>query len=1059
MAAEREMTQSLEWRNRRITGFVGLTGSLIAVVGLLYAATAAPLTITFEDVNPSSSTLDPTDPDGASGGRINRLASVPGDNQIFYAASEWGGLYKSVDGGQTWSRLDGHMPVATWDVDVDPFTTSNVVATSFYGGRLNSISGIQVSADAGVTWAHPPTAHPDPALEGTPDDNTPDPGFRCLRDPGEDLTQPEVRRVEPSAFGIGIRPDASQNVFVGTNCGVAISNDSGATWRFVDPSPGDPADNVWDVVVQAGGPMGQGIVDVCGDDGQLRSVDGGATWIAGAGLPSGRCSIAVSPDEAYVLFVAAADNNIYESDNAGAAWTNLGTPDVNRQGRVPFVVTNQRTGAAFDLWFGDISLYSAGCTTPAMPMQGGAIRCPAGRTVPTSPPPTGWAGPFTRRGTVPAPAQQAAHDDAGYLVFDSTAATDACPMLFSSDGGVYVNTDQTAACQTPSWEQPNVTPHALWLYAMDGADQPGDVTEDLYFGAQDNGSFATQTAGAAAPAWVNQDCCDSFDMIADATRVLSTLCCGFSTRVGNAGLTGNAAINNPAGGVPAFNFPDYIDQFGLNQYVAVTTTGAFTTTDITASPVVWTQLGTASTPAGGFCAVHAAVSGGTPTFYAQTFCVTSTNSVFELPGSGQLWKFTGTDPTGMWQRVDNNDGLTGGFGIVGVAPTDPNRIYASNLTATGPQMVFSTDGGVTWNNDTGLDTMMTGGGTFRYQTRRGPTPQPRFNGYPQPSLVAFDSQDPNVVVAGGRDSGVFLSIDGGGNWLLLTDPIDSANSGTPHLPRPWFAYFDREPTDLPGELSVFIGTQGRGVWRISVANLPPVCDANGPYLAECAGPTTPLTLDGSGSSDPDGDPLDFIWTGPFVGGTASGPMPTVDFPGAGTFSVDLEVSDSFASDVCSADVTVVDSTPPVVSCAATTAMLWPPNHDLVAVGLASSAVDVCSGTQPVTINVFGDEDDEEGSGDGNHSPDARQDPALRLRAERQGSNDGRVYLILTTATDAAGNVGHGCCTVVVPHSRSTADVASVEAQAAAAEAFCEANAAAPAGYFVIGDGPVIGPKQ
>jgi hypothetical protein len=36
----------------------------------------------------------------------------------------------------------------------------------------------------------------------------------------------------------------------------------------------------------------------------------------------------------------------------------------------------------------------------------------------------------------------------------------------------------------------------------------------------------------------------------------------------------------------------------------------------------------------------------------------------------------------------------------------------------------------------------------------------------------------------------------------------------------------------------------------------------------------------------------------------------------------------------------------------------------------------------------------------------------------------------------------------------------VDAQAAAARAFCEANnGAAPPGYFVIGDGPIIGPKQ
>jgi hypothetical protein len=39
-------------------------------------------------------------------------------------------------------------------------------------------------------------------------------------------------------------------------------------------------------------------------------------------------------------------------------------------------------------------------------------------------------------------------------------------------------------------------------------------------------------------------------------------------------------------------------------------------------------------------------------------------------------------------------------------------------------------------------------------------------------------------------------------------------------------------------------------------------------------------------------------------------------------------------------------------------------------------------------------------------------------------------------------------------------IASVNAQAAAARAFCQANGgAAPAGYFFVGDGPVIGPKQ
>jgi hypothetical protein len=40
------------------------------------------------------------------------------------------------------------------------------------------------------------------------------------------------------------------------------------------------------------------------------------------------------------------------------------------------------------------------------------------------------------------------------------------------------------------------------------------------------------------------------------------------------------------------------------------------------------------------------------------------------------------------------------------------------------------------------------------------------------------------------------------------------------------------------------------------------------------------------------------------------------------------------------------------------------------------------------------------------------------------------------------------------------DQDAVNAQAAAAKAYCLAhNGAPPPGYFVIGDGPVIGPKQ
>jgi hypothetical protein len=260
----------------------------------LQPAAAQFFTTTVDQIGPERSTLDATDPDGASGGRVNGLAAVPGDNQTFYAASEWGGLFKSTDGARTWSHLPGHVPVATWDVEVDPANTNRVYATSLYDGRVNSIAGINVSTDGGQTWTHPPTA-------------TPPDGF---------CADPE-RREEPSAFGIAIDPADSRDVYVGTNCGLAISDDRGATWRFVDPTPADGGDDVWDIVVHH-----DGTIDLCGDDGHRRSTDGGATWSTAIGvdrLPGGRCSITASPDEAHVLF-AVSGTTIFETDDGGGAW-------------------------------------------------------------------------------------------------------------------------------------------------------------------------------------------------------------------------------------------------------------------------------------------------------------------------------------------------------------------------------------------------------------------------------------------------------------------------------------------------------------------------------------------------------------------------------------------------------------------------------------------------------------------------------------------------------------------------------------------------------------------
>lgn len=195
---------------------------------------------------------------------------------------------------------------------------------------------------------------------------------------------------------------------------------------------------------------------------------------------------------------------------------------------------------------------------------------------------------------------------------------------------------------------------------------------------------------------------------------------------------------------------------------------------------------------------------------------------------------------------------------------------------------------------------------------------------------------------------------------------------------------------------------------------------------------------------------------------ADGSFSYTPLPGfTGVDSFDYRADDGpDDSNIATATITVTDTQGPTVNCSVAKALLWPPNSDLVNVGLQVTASDNDGEPPVVRIDVFSDEDDAEQPG--GMSPDAKDaaPSTLRLRAERRGDADGRVYVIRIRATDQSNNTSYGYCTVVVPHGQSKASLSAVNAQAAAAVAAFNANGNnPPAGYFLVGDGPTIGPKQ
>jgi hypothetical protein len=209
-------------------------------------------------------------------------------------------------------------------------------------------------------------------------------------------------------------------------------------------------------------------------------------------------------------------------------------------------------------------------------------------------------------------------------------------------------------------------------------------------------------------------------------------------------------------------------------------------------------------------------------------------------------------------------------------------------------------------------------------------------------------EDGTIDVSGTAETVTVLFDGGQTNWRLVFDAPDGSNlepgtySGatrhpfnSPEDPGLSVSGSGRGCNTLTGEFTVnqveweqgalvrlsadftqYCGTSTaalRGRININASSLRPTADAGLDQTIEATGPNTTVTLNGSGSSDPEDLPLQFTWTGGFVGGTASGVDPEVVFSGIGSFEVLLQVDNGLAIDTDAVTVNVVDTTAPAAN--------------------------------------------------------------------------------------------------------------------------------------------------
>ena len=250
-----------------------------------------------------------------------------------------GGVFKSIDGGHTWSNSSMGMPTNPniYSLVIDPKTPSTLYAGNFDGGVYKSV-------DSGATWAatmSPPLSNPkvyslaiDPKTTSTVYVGMDGAGLYKSIDGGGTWNAASTGMpANPSIYTIAVDPNTPSTVYAGLDSyGVYKSTDGGAHWSAA--GSGMPADA--DIGALAINPVTPSTLYAATEaiSGTTAgwvyiSTDSGSTWSpVSTGLPVTTCglhALAIDPVTPSTVYAGEFGCGVYKSTNSGGNWSPLST--------------------------------------------------------------------------------------------------------------------------------------------------------------------------------------------------------------------------------------------------------------------------------------------------------------------------------------------------------------------------------------------------------------------------------------------------------------------------------------------------------------------------------------------------------------------------------------------------------------------------------------------------------------------------------------------------------------------------------------------------------------
>jgi hypothetical protein len=576
-------------------------------------------------------------------GRVRNIIPVPGTTTL-YAAFSGGGVWKSTNGGTTWTPITETLgSLSVGSLEMDP-NNSNVLYLGLGDPFDGTGIGLVKSTDGGATWMNP-------VYLGN---------ATSIRD-------------------IQVVPGNSNIVLAATDAGLFRSLDAGATWSQVSLSTGFAETPSGWSIAHAGGTKfivtleAQPSASSGNTQGQVWvTADSGATWTRSTGVTSTggleRMTVATAPSSPTTVYVLASNPSgqladIYKSTNGGTSFTALGAPNKrytngNTEARTVSALFNSQG------WYDQLIIVHP--TNPNLFFFGGALHLAKSTDGGSSfTQVSNWLGQFSL---------PYVHADFHAAAFDSSGK-----LYVGNDGGLFV----TADGGTTFTDSLNVGIASHLIY--DVGSSAGDRSA-VIAGMQDNGTRVRVGTTSVYNQEIGGDGFGCAIHPTNAKLMLGSLYYDRIQRSTDGGLTwvsacsGITECNNSSSAPFTTVLARWTGDTTGNTVLTYSNTKVYKSTNFGSS---WSALGTTGLPAGIYIrGVGAAHSNGN-----IIGIVASGGRVFLSNNGGSSWTQAGALP---------NNGLS--TSSIAFDPTNPNTLYVTSVApdSTKAHTWKSTDFGATF---------------------------------------------------------------------------------------------------------------------------------------------------------------------------------------------------------------------------------------------------------------------------------------------------------------------------------------------------------------------------